>query len=69
MSTRSIIENDRTPVFGGVAAAGLLIVTIALALAGFVGPALGAESTVTDAGPPIAAIGVLIAGFATIRFD
>ncbi len=69
MSTRSIIETDRTPVFGGMAAAGLLIVTIVVALAGFVGPALGAESTVVNAGPPIAAVGVLVAAVAMVRFD
>jgi hypothetical protein len=68
METKSVPNAGRLPILGGMTAGGLLVVLVAVGLAGFVGPAAGIETTVSHAGPPIAAVGVLISTVAIHRF-
>lgn len=51
--------SDRTPALVGPAAVGLLGLVVAVAVVGLVGVGIGSH-----VGPPIAAAGALIAGFA-----
>ncbi|ADJ14280.1 hypothetical protein C497_02807 [Halalkalicoccus jeotgali B3] len=50
-----------------MAISGLMVVLVAVGLAGVVGPALGTGTTTADAGPPIAAVGVLLSTVALAR--
>ncbi|WP_148258231.1 hypothetical protein [Halalkalicoccus jeotgali] len=60
-------ERTGAAIFGGVAISGLMVVLVAVGLAGVVGPALGTGTTTADAGPPIAAVGVLLSTVALAR--